>query len=172
MDIYEAIKTFPSGHHNAPWTPELGSHWPEGQQFTRKPENMQKYMRKKYGLDRTFFNQIGGEEVCISIKTVELSDYLRPVKPEPIRTDTDAPDYHCSTCGFDCKHEINYRKHIAVCDVPLPRIEHTEAGPQTVISDTPARLIPEAGLKPKRAQNQSPLALEMPEIDAKQIKLF
>jgi hypothetical protein len=132
LDIYEAIKTFPSGSHNAPYTPELGSHWPQGQQFTRKPENMQKYMRKKYGLDRTFFNQIGGEEVCVSFKTVELADYLRP----------------------------------------LPRIEHTEAGPQTVIADTPARLIPTAGLKPKRAQNQSPLALEMPEIDARQGKLF
>ncbi len=132
MDIYEAVKTFPSGHHNAPYTPELGHHWPQGQQFARKPENVQKHLRKRHGADRTFFDQIDGEEVCVSFKTVELADYLRP----------------------------------------LPRIEHTAAGPQTVISDTPARVIPTAALTAKRRQDDSPLALEIPQIEAKQGKLF
>jgi hypothetical protein len=52
------------------------------------------------------------------------------------------------------------------------RIEHTPAGAQTVISETPARQVPKAPLRAKRPQNDSPLALELPAIEAQQFKLF
>lgn len=56
--------------------------------------------------------------------------------------------------------------------VSAPRIEHTEAGSQTVIADTPRRTVPNKKLVPKRRQNEKPLALELPAIEAQQIKLF
>lgn len=52
------------------------------------------------------------------------------------------------------------------------RTEQTPAGRQVVLDDTPARSVPSAPLKPKRAQTDKPLALEMPEIEAKEPELF
>jgi transcriptional/translational regulatory protein YebC/TACO1 len=57
-------------------------------------------------------------------------------------------------------------------DTGAPRIEQTPAGAQTVIAETPARQVPKAPLRAKRPQNDSPLALELPAIDAQQFKLF
>ena len=57
-------------------------------------------------------------------------------------------------------------------DTPAPRIEHTEAGAQVVINVTPARTIPAAPLRPRRAQNEAPLELERTAINEQQQKLF
>ena len=56
------------------------------------------------------------------------------------------------------------------CDPP--RIEQTEAGPQTVAPGTPTRTIPTNGLRSKVRQKDGPLALELAEIDGRQEKLF
>ena len=52
------------------------------------------------------------------------------------------------------------------------RIEHTEAGPQIVIDDTPPRTIPAGPLKPRRKQTDKLMELEKPVIEAQQGKLF
>ena len=57
-------------------------------------------------------------------------------------------------------------------DTPAPRIEHTAAGAQVVINDTPTRKIPAAPLRPRRPQNDAPLELERTVIEAAQGKLF
>ncbi len=53
-----------------------------------------------------------------------------------------------------------------------PRIEHTEAGAQVLITGTPERTIPATPTKPRRAQSTKPLELEMPAINAAQLGLF
>jgi len=43
---------------------------------------------------------------------------------------------------------------------------------QLTIAETPARTVPDAPLKAKRIQTETPMALEMPQIEAQQGRLF
>lgn len=66
--IYRLKKTIPSGSHNAPYDSVLGNHWPEGQTFHKLPANRQKYS------GRVAFEQIGGEEVIVTIAEGMVSE--------------------------------------------------------------------------------------------------
>lgn len=59
--IYTLTETIMSNSHNAPYTEELGAHWPRGQQFKLLPKYQQTYS-KCIALE-----QIGGEEVILLI---------------------------------------------------------------------------------------------------------
>jgi len=61
---------------------------------------------------------------------------------------------------------------IEKAELQKPRIEHTQAGKQVVISDTPDRVVPDSPLKPKRSQTEKPTLLEMYQEEIKQGKLF
>jgi hypothetical protein len=70
-------KTIPSSSHNAPYSEELGEHWPQGQQFRLLSKKRQDDCRKFYRFKdtSTIVEQIGGEEVLVAIpndKFVEL----------------------------------------------------------------------------------------------------
>jgi len=67
-----------------------------------------------------------------------------------------------STYEFSCRYARG----------EIVRIEHTEAGKQVVISDTPDRVVPNSPLKPKRSQTEKPTLLEMYQEEIKQGKLF
>lgn len=62
-------KTIPSSSHNAPFSPELGEHWPAGQRFKLLPAKRQASIRSFYGVKPgyTVVEQIGGEEVLVPI---------------------------------------------------------------------------------------------------------
>jgi hypothetical protein len=70
------LKTIPSNSHNAPYSPELGEHWPAGQQFELLNKKRQDSLRKFYHVsaDCTCLEQIGGEEVIISIPNSRLKE--------------------------------------------------------------------------------------------------
>ena len=74
-----------------------------------------------------------------------------------------APCYFGTGPGSDLCHG---------CHMDQPRIEHTEAGKQVVISDAPKRIVPDTPLKPKRSQTEKPTLLEMYQEEIKQGKLF
>ena len=69
-------KTIPSGHHNAPYTPELGEHWPAGQEFKLLDKRTQAWMRQqgKIKSTSTLVEQIGGEEVRVAIPTAQFAE--------------------------------------------------------------------------------------------------
>ena len=54
----------------------------------------------------------------------------------------------------------------------LWRVRYPQAGTQRTMDEMPARTIPSAALHPKVKQDESPLELERPNIDAQQGKLF
>ena len=62
-------KTIPSGSHNAPFSMELGNHWPAGQQFKLPGKSKQRRLSQFYCVreGHTVVEQIGGEEVLVSI---------------------------------------------------------------------------------------------------------
>lgn len=61
-------ETIKSGSHNAPWSEELGEHWPAGQKFKLLDKRRQATLKKFFhiGKDRIVVEQIGGEEVRVS----------------------------------------------------------------------------------------------------------
>jgi hypothetical protein len=70
-------KTIPSSSHNAPYSEELGEHWPAGQKFKLLGKSRQDSCRKFYRFKATstIVEQVGGEEVLVAIpneKFVEL----------------------------------------------------------------------------------------------------
>lgn len=82
------LKTIPSSSHNAPYSEELGEHWPVGQKFKLLGKQRQESIRKFYRTKptSTAIEQIGGEEVLVMIPNdlfVELfgikSPYAQPV---------------------------------------------------------------------------------------------
>lgn len=82
--IVTLLKTIPSGSHNAPWSDELGEHWPEGQQFKLLPLKRQVSCQRFYRTKptSTIVEQIGGEEVLVAIpndKFMELFGIHPPV---------------------------------------------------------------------------------------------
>jgi hypothetical protein len=86
-------KTIPSGSHNAPYSEELGEHWPEGQQFKvlekRRQKSCQRFYRTKP--TSTIVEQIGGEEVLVTIpndKFVELFGIESPYAVNQSRDDS------------------------------------------------------------------------------------
>lgn len=62
-------KTIPSGHHDAPYSPELGEHWPAGQKFTLLGKREQSSLRQRGRIKdtSTVVEQVGGEEVRVAI---------------------------------------------------------------------------------------------------------
>jgi len=72
------LKTVPSGSHNAPYSVELGNHWPAGTKFKRLGIGLQKWYRKTRGGHNVYFEQIGGEEAIISIPEKRIGEFLRP----------------------------------------------------------------------------------------------
>lgn len=67
--IYVMLKTVPSGSHNAPFSVELGHHWPAGSKFIRLTNRTAAI---------SYFEQIGGEEVRLAIPTKRIGEFLRP----------------------------------------------------------------------------------------------
>ena len=63
------IKWIPSSSHNAPFSEELGNHWPQGQQFKLLDSDSQKVHRRFHRMkkDSVCVEQIGGEEVRVHI---------------------------------------------------------------------------------------------------------
>ena len=81
---------------------------------------------------------------------------LRRVRPPTV--------YTCQHCGT---------RSNALVHCLGPRLETLSTGEQqAVIPQTPPRTIPAAPLRPRRQQNEAPLPLEMPGIEAKQGRLF
>lgn len=90
------LKTIPSGSHNAPYSEELGAHWPAGQEFKLLPKNSYecKYYRPE---GTTVLEQIGGEEVLLLVpnsKFVELFGIESPYAAEDARTTKFFNDRH------------------------------------------------------------------------------
>lgn len=67
--ILTLLKTIPSGSHNAPYSAELGPHWPAGQRF-RFPKSRQSQLRRLYRKSdcESFVEQVGGEEVLVVVR--------------------------------------------------------------------------------------------------------
>ncbi len=67
-------RAIPSGSHNAPYSEELGEHWPAGQLFKlldkRHQQTMKKYYHVKPG--HVVVQQIGGEEVNVSLPVADM----------------------------------------------------------------------------------------------------
>ncbi len=76
--IFILRRTIPSNSHNAPYSFELGYHWPEGQEFARLPKGTLERYRQRYGRHKSFFIQVGGEEVILSLPTEKVDEYLKP----------------------------------------------------------------------------------------------
>ncbi len=64
--------TIPSSSHNAPFSAELGSHWPAGTRFRMLSKAEQRYFQRSYG-DAIFVEQVGGEEVILSVPTEKMA---------------------------------------------------------------------------------------------------
>ena len=62
-------KTIPSHSHNAPFSAELGPHWPAGQRFRLLPKSRQPQLRRLYRKSDlvSFLEQVGGEEVLLVV---------------------------------------------------------------------------------------------------------
>ncbi len=69
-------ETIPSTSHNAPFSPEHGNHWPAGQQFEllskKKADSIRKW--RHVPKDRTIIQQIGGEEVIVTIPNDRMQE--------------------------------------------------------------------------------------------------
>ena len=91
------LKTIPSSSHNAPYSEEMGEHWPEGHQFKLLSKLRQDSIRRLYRFSdsSTIVEEIGGEEVLVAIpndKFVELFGVESPYAPKFQQT-------YCSQCG-------------------------------------------------------------------------
>ena len=73
------LKTIPSGSHNAPFTCELGSHWPEGQQFKLLPKSRYPSRMKATSIA---VEQIGGEEVIVIIPRERFAELFGVEAPK------------------------------------------------------------------------------------------
>ena len=71
MTVLTLRKTIPSGSHNAPFSFELGNHWPAGQRFKLPGKSRQRRLREfcRVSNENTVVEQIGGEEVYVSLPT-------------------------------------------------------------------------------------------------------
>ena len=69
-------KTIPSSSHNAPYSDELGEHWPAGQEFKLLTKRRQDSCRKFYRFkdSSTIVEQVGGEEVLVSIPNDKFAE--------------------------------------------------------------------------------------------------
>ena len=69
-------KTIPSNSHNAAFNTELGSHWPQGEQFKLLSKSEQIRLRKVYRIPagRTILQQAGGEEVLLTIPSERFAE--------------------------------------------------------------------------------------------------
>jgi hypothetical protein len=78
------LKTIPSGSHNAPYNEEIGSHWPAGQQFKLLSKHMHATLRKWFhlGPGRVAVEQIGGEEVIVSVPAWQFQELFGMPAPE------------------------------------------------------------------------------------------
>ena len=78
-------QTIPSGSHNAPYSSELGSHWPEGQRFKLPPKRRQQELRRFYHVKEgnTVVEQIGGEEVLVSLPSKRFPELFGIEVGEP-----------------------------------------------------------------------------------------
>jgi hypothetical protein len=76
MTILTLRKTIPSGSHNAPYSEELGEHWPKGQRFKLLGKRRQATLRRFYHIraSSTVVEQIGGEEVLVAIPTEQFGE--------------------------------------------------------------------------------------------------
>lgn len=74
-NVYRMIKRVPSASHNAPCD-EQGHYWPVGERFKLLSEAKQRYLRKTHQAGRTYFEQLGGEQVIISIPTDKIGEFL------------------------------------------------------------------------------------------------
>lgn len=76
-------KTIPSSSHNAPFSEELGEHWPEGQQFKllgkRRQDDLRRFYRTK--ATSTIVEQIGGEEVLVAIPNDQFAELFGTESP-------------------------------------------------------------------------------------------
>lgn len=74
--VLTLLKTIPSHSHNAPFSIELGEHWPAGQTFALLPKRRQDSLRKFCGVsaDRICLEQVGGEEVIISVPREQMPE--------------------------------------------------------------------------------------------------
>lgn len=85
MPTVTLLKTIPSGSHNAPYSEELGEHWPEGQKFKLLSPSRQESARRFHRTKATsiLVEQIGGEEVLVAVpvdRFLELFGVHPPVK--------------------------------------------------------------------------------------------
>ena len=85
MKLFEMIARVPSSSHNSP-SDENGHHWPAGERFRLLSAPKQRYYRQTHrrcsgeGAELTYFEQVGGEEVVISIPTKKIYQFLKPVR--------------------------------------------------------------------------------------------
>ncbi len=77
------LKTIPSSSHNAPFSEELGEHWPAGQKFKLLGKRRQDSIRKFYRTNSTstIVEQIGGEEVLVSIPNGQFAELFGMESP-------------------------------------------------------------------------------------------
>lgn len=76
--VLTLLETIPSGSHNAPWSEELGEHWPAGQNFKLLDKRRQATLKKFFhvGNDRVVVEQIGGEEVQAAIAEKDFERFF------------------------------------------------------------------------------------------------
>lgn len=84
MTTLTLLKTIPSSSHNAPYSDELGEHWPAGQQFKLLPKSRQESARRFYRTKNTSIavEQIGGEEVLVTIPRDRFAELFGINPPE------------------------------------------------------------------------------------------
>jgi hypothetical protein len=77
------LKTIPSSSHNAPYSEELGEHWPEGQQFKLLDKTRQRGCQRLYRTKptSTIVEQIGGEEVLVSVPNDQFQELFGIASP-------------------------------------------------------------------------------------------
>ena len=68
-------ETIPSSSHNAPFSAELGEHWPAGTRFRLMGARETRYWQSKhYELKECrFLVQVGGEEVVLAMKEAQFA---------------------------------------------------------------------------------------------------
>jgi hypothetical protein len=69
-------KTIPSGSHNAPYSEELGEHWPAGHLFKLCSPRLQTSMRKRgrIGKNTIALEEVGGEETTITVPVARMPE--------------------------------------------------------------------------------------------------
>lgn len=78
------LKTIPSGSHNAPYNEEHGQHWPAGQKFKLLSKSKHETLRRYFhlGRNRVAVEQIGGEEVIVSIPAEQFPELFGLPTPD------------------------------------------------------------------------------------------